>query len=185
MAAPDIRAALQVPGKLCYGPSDLTTAYPHGGTALGEVGQVAVSPNYTVRLITYETYGTEVTEVIHTGESWVIAFALRTWDNDAISTIFPNSAAGATTKYRVIHGAGTNAAGYTLSSKSVVLCFSPENIDLSPMVMMYKATPLVDETARLALRRGTNLDFPLMFRCLRDSSDKSVRMGLRADLSAT
>jgi len=185
MTTPDIRLALQVPGQLCHTPTSLTAAFPHGGTALGEVSQVVVSPNYTVAYITYETYGTEVTEVVHTGESWVIGFSLRTWDEDALNKVFVNTAAGATSGHRVVHGAGTNPAGYTLSSKSLILCFSPDNADQHPMVMFYKAVPLVDASARLAMRRGTNLEFPIMFRALRDSSNRQVRMGMRSDLSAT
>lgn len=183
MATPDIRLALAVPGRLCYGPSSLSSDYPHGGTGLGEVQQIVVSPNYTTQVITYETYGSEVTEEIHTGESWVIAATLRTWDSDAISTIFPNSAAGATSGHRVIHGVGSNVAGYTLSSKAVVLVFSPYNADMHPMVVMYSAVPLVEASARLELKLGTQFGLPVMFRALRDSSNRQVRMGMRADLS--
>jgi len=121
VATPAVTQALRVPGKLSYGPSDLTSAYPHGGTGLGLVRDIRLTRDVVAeRRIRATEYGGETVEALVPGQEWVISFLLRGFDNDAISTVFPNTFTGATDSLEGIREPGTIRAGELLSDQAVV-----------------------------------------------------------------
>ncbi len=44
MGTTDVSQVLRVPGRLCINPTNLATAWPHGGTGLGVVGSSVLEP---------------------------------------------------------------------------------------------------------------------------------------------
>ena len=183
MAAPDVTRAMRVKGRLCIDPTDFSTAWPHGGTGLGMVRDVAVRNGRMTEQITAEEFGVEVIDVIDLGESWVLAATLREWDADALAKVFPAGKAGATTTERVVEYPKSYRAGTLLSSSTVKLLFTPDDQTIHPAVLFYRALPLVEETAELSFQLGLDLVVPVMFVAIRDASANMVQVGLLEDLT--
>lgn len=183
MATADPRAILNVPGRICYGPSDLSTAYPHGGTDLGSVRQVVVRRVDARHEIRDEAFGQEIRDIVWGGENWALAFILRQFDENAVATIFPNTATGTTTQHIGIAAPGTVRPGTLLGTRSVVLLFSPYAPEISPACLFYKAIPLPEETVELNLAIGKRFEIGCVFVGVRDTSNRIAQVKFIKDLS--
>lgn len=193
MAADDARRIQRIPGRLAFGCSDLTAVWPHGGTGLGATKAVLfqiVSASYPV---TAEAFGGEPVEYIESGVVVGLGCTLRTFEDDAVDLLFRNTAAGTQTQRQVISEPGTVRAGNWMSGRGVLLVFTPEGMTQAqsatapdvdaPMLVIYRAIPMIDETASLDLERGQEFGIRVMFRGIRDSSGRVYKMGPRADIS--
>lgn len=188
MSTLDVGAALEVPGRLAAGCTSLSTAFPHGGTALGFVGEIVAVVDAPVRIVRYEEHGHEFAEVVSAGEAWAIMGTLRSWDDAALALYALNSAAGTTTQRRVVTAPGSNRAGYLFSGRSTPLVFTPETVIAGhdaqhPLVVFHKAIPLPRAQARLELRLGRQFGLPIAFAALRDANSHAASVGFRQDLS--
>lgn len=187
VAAPDPRNIIgHVPGRLCVGATDLSTAYPHGGTALGEIEDAVLVREAPTQILTAEEYGIEPHAAIAGGESWSLACSLREWNAEAYSRIFLNAEAGAVSGHTLVKAPGTNRAGENLAGRAAVFVFSPRNSELHPFVVFYAGIPMVSDTAnlRLALGGQTNkLTVPVVILGIRDGSDRLVEWGRAVDLA--
>lgn len=193
MATVDARKVLRAPGRLAYGCTNLALAWPHGGTGLGNVRGIVLRYARTDFRVTAEEFGFEPVEVIQGGESWSVGAVLRDADDDAYSKLFPNTAAGTTTQHKVVTAPGSVRAGALGSARGVVLVFTPEGAthakaaatpDVAvPFVVLYRAIPMVEESAEVALTRSADVALPAIFVGIRDSSDRMLAMGRRADLT--
>lgn len=182
MADRDLTKALRNRGRLCINPGNLAAEFPHGGTDLGLIRACSVRFGHTYTLIKAEEWGNEVVEGIDEGEAIALACLLRGADDNALNTVYPNTAVGATSKHRVIEGPGSNRAGALLSARSVVLCFSPDDPN-HEMVLLYKALPMLDETAELALSTTDEFETAAVFTGIRDGSGRLYKVGRKVDLS--
>ena len=187
MSAPDVRDVLRVPGKLVINPTDITAAFPHGGTEIGLVRDSQLRFGYRTDLVHAEEWGGQPVESVYCGEVALFAAVLREWDDDALSNVFPNTGTGAISGNRTIlgrvSGGSFNRAGYLLSGKSFVLCFSPRSVDRHPMVIVRKAIPMVEETALLQLSLAEELGIGVVFQAIPDSSGRLYDVGKRGDLT--
>lgn len=184
MATPDIRNVLRNPGRFCINPTDLTAPYPHGaGTPLGTIRTVSAIPGVTHQDITAEEFGAEIVDKVYIREAWNITGILREFDSDALSTIFRGTATGASGNKTINYPASVRG-GALVSDSSVVLCFSPDDIDHGGrMILFYRALPMVDEAAELQNTINDNLEVAIAFVGIRDASGRVVSIGKRQDLS--
>jgi len=204
MSASDVRKILRIAGKLCINPTDIsdTAQFPYGGTALGVTRAAEFRFGIKTALVTAEEWGQAPVESVYTGEVAVFAFVLREFDNDAIATLFPNTAVGATSGDRVIEGrvdgVGVNRAGYLLSDKAVSLLFAPQvdkttttpgsttfiPYDLQPMIYVRKAIPMVEEASMLQLSLAEEVGIGVVFQGIPDGgTGKVYEVGKRGDLT--
>lgn len=175
-----------VPGRICVGPTDLSTDYPHGGTALGEVADAVCTLDAPVEVLTAEEWGNEPHGAIAGGEAWSMAFLLRSWDLAAYSRFFLNTAAGTTSGHPLVESPGTNRAGYNYASRAAVFCFSPFDTEGDPFVVFYAGMPMVKETADLHFHLGSENDrlmVPAVIVATRDSSDRIMKAGRQVDIA--
>lgn len=187
MATADLNQVLQVPGRLCISPTDLTTAFPHGGTALGEVYQATAMQTSSWFDVRAEEFGGIPVDSVFSGESWVFGAVLRQFDETAIGTVFPNTVTGTTTK-RVGIKSWFDAAspvrpGTLGSSRSVKLLFSPLDSDRNRAVIFYRAMPRVADTMALALAFNKRVEVPVLFVAMPDASSRLVRIDFLKELS--
>ncbi len=182
MGALDPTKVHRVQGNLCVDPDDLSEVFPHGGKAIGITHYVTLLPTTRKFLLTAEEYGRETTEELYMGRDWVVSCLIRQWDNDMITTMFPNTAVGGTTGDRVIKEPGGLAPGVPLSTRAVKLCFSP--IDAAqPGFIVYRALPQVEIAARFRFHLISELGFIAVFRALRDANGNTHQIGRLADLT--
>lgn len=182
MATPNVRDILRVPGKLCINPTNLTAAFPHGGTALGIVHDVAIRLEQPCQYITAEEYGNQKIEGVIVTSGCSLGFILRGWDNDCLNRLFPNTFLGGVTGKRYIVDPGTIRPGERLTSRAVVLLFSPDDPNRHPMFEMFSAVPAVDETREIQMRMDEDFGIPVIFHGLRSVGDALYKFGFAHDL---
>lgn len=185
MASPSTKNVLRIPSRLAWNPTNLSTAYPHGGTALGLARAIAWKPGIHARPITAEEWGGITVEAVYAGSTVLLSAVLREWDRDAISTIFLDSAAGGTTARRVARGRETTEsyrAGTSLASKAGVLLVSPESSQ-HPAIILYRAIPIPDVAAEIRMALSEEFGFPVLFHGTPNGSGDTHRIGLLSDLS--
>lgn len=176
----------QESGKLIANPTTLVAASNYGGTVLGEIAFIEFRflPRY--RPITAEEWGGAVADVVNLGDSAAVAGVLRGNDSDAISTIFPNTAAGGS-RGRSVKGQanGTIRAGSLLSDRSVKLLFAPDDSEHGTHVILYRAIPSVATAASMGLYLGREKGIPFSFYAVpvEDSARSVYQLALRENLT--
>jgi len=181
MGTPDVDDVLRNPGRLCYGPTDLSEDWPHKGTGMGVIAEAIATPVYRYEAVSSDTYGGEAVDIIEVGGEWIFAATLREWSNDAITSFF-NSAAGAVSDpaQRVVVAPTSAKPGTKVSS--VVLLFTPYEQDTHPAMLMYRAIPMISEASEIRMTLQDEMVIPVIYRCLRSASNKQVKIGLLEDL---
>ncbi len=184
---PDVQEILaNVPGQFAVDCTDLSTDYPHGGTALGKVRDVILTVDAPIQFARFEEYGQEIVEGYHGGEAFAFTAFMRQWDDDAYASCFLNTSTGSPSGKSVVESPGTDRAGTRLSANSRVLVFSPIDVDTDPVVVFYKAMPMVKQTADLNLELGGRVKefgLPMVWVALRDASGQTMKMGRRSDIT--
>lgn len=183
MTTPNVRDNLKIPGRLSMNPTDLGAVYPHGGTPLGVCEEIVVRPEARYQFVTAEEYGGERVEGSVTYEGIVLAAVLKSYDLDMISKVFPNASAGSVSGKVALAAPGSVRTGARLSDRSCVLCFTPDDEDRHPMLIVRRAIPAVEESAQLTLRIDESWALGVVFYGIRDSSSRLYSYGLRRDLS--
>jgi hypothetical protein len=187
VATSDLHQVLQVPGRLCINPTSLTSAFPHGGTALGTVHQVGVQIASGFFDVTAEEFGDQVVESIFTGEQWGLAAVLRQFDEDAIAAVFPNTTTGTTSKRVTVRhwsdASSPNRPGHKLSGRSVKLLFSPLDSDRNRAVIFYRALPRVAEQLELMHAVDRRVEVPVVFLAIPDATMRVARSDFLRDMA--
>jgi hypothetical protein len=171
-------------GRLAYGCTNLATAWPHGGTGLGLVGQVFVFPQRRwLPLQAEET--NSAAEVLWLGGDVVVSFTLEGWDEAAVAVINPNyeTSGGTTVVSWETHAATTYPPGSPLAALSNVV-FTPWDTTNGKGFIIYSAVAVPDVNAELALGANRFLEIPAVMVALPNSSNELGRMGKFSTLSA-
>lgn len=184
MATEKLQNLMFISGRLVHSPTDLTAAYPHGGTELGYAREITLIPSQVTTFIRGEEFGQTIVEAIEGGRSWVLGANLRGWDDDAIDTFFPGTALGTTTGRRYITETTTSPQpGALLSSRAIELLFVPDDTDNYPIILFRRALPLVEEAAELAFALRSEFTIPVMFIAIPDTDGKIIDIGWKQDIT--
>lgn len=183
MASPDVSRVINAPGRVCFSPSSLSSAFPHGGTAIGTTRAGKMRHFGAYHPITDEAFGVEVRATVWCGENLALAMVLRECDDDALGLMFPNTATGTTSQHKVVASPGSNRPGLLLAEKAVVLLFSPDDPERVPALLLYKAEPRFEEVTEYDLALNKRLETVVVFTATRDSSDRIWKRGMLKDLS--
>lgn len=191
MSAASALKAMRVPGTLVLNPTDLTAAYPHGGTPLGLVRDVVISRRELTFEVTAEEFGGEIADVLYMGEEWLIVFSLRGWDNDAIGNLFFNTSLPTKSDERALSWPGVSPSGIVAgqmvggTSSLAKIVFSPEDLGGHKGVYFRSAIPEVAEELELSMTRANEMTLSAGFRALRDPSTPagSVQVALLEDIT--
>jgi len=192
MAAGHPRKFMRLKGKLCKAPTSLSaTAFPHGGTALGTVADARFEFGIRGEEVHAEEFGSAVVDFIRAGDRAVFLCILREYDSDVVSTIFPNTVAGASSgKQKVVGrvseattGATAVKAGALASDNSVALYLSPDSPEHHFGLYIPIAIPLVAESAALQFKVGVESGIAMVFHASPDSDGRLYELGLPEDLN--
>lgn len=177
----------RIPGSLCKDPTDLSTAYPHGGTDLGAVRDMVFKPQAKTRGIPAEEFGPQLIDLVLAGENAIFGVVFRDLnDDDWISTVFPSAGTGDSGRALLTGDpASGTRAGTLLSTRSAKLFFSPDSVDQHQGVLIYKALPLPEESAQLQLSIGQEVGVAAMFHAIPSSahSNQTYQFGRVGDLT--
>lgn len=177
-------------GLLYAGVTSLSAAN-YGGTCLGYVKDLEFRFQKRNQIVTAEEWGGAAVDAIDLGDTGIIAGILRGLDPDALNKVFPNTAAGTSSGERVVKGAvnGTVRAGYSLYGKAFKLLFAPDDTARGQFIVVYKAIPLVEESAAMQVRLGAELGVAVAFWGVPDTDTGSTKatyqIGRREDITLT
>ena len=126
MIASDLTALLRVPGRLVVAPSDLTIAFPYGGTYLGLVMGIAVSERHEMELLREEMLGFAVPDGLELGEFYSLVAVVRDVRQGQAPNLFVGTETGAATgEAGAVVPSSTYAPGTALSARNTTLLFAP------------------------------------------------------------
>lgn len=186
MATRSVRNVIRAPGKLIKDPTNLSAADPYGGTELGVVRNLVFRPGHETEESLGEEFGRVVAATL-VAERAVFACVLRSWDNDMLAAVFPNTAAPTKGRFRLVHGRASggsfNRAGYALDSLAFKLLFVPFAVEEHPALIMYNAVPMVDESAEIQMSIGAEYGLALMFKATPDATGRDYTDGSLSDLA--
>ena len=190
MSTPSALQALHNVGRLSAALEGQTfnfsSAYPHGGTALGLVRDVQLRRTEGRELIVAEEFGVEVVDELYTGEAWLLAFALRGYDNDAVGALFPNTSTGSKAKRKgIVYPGDTVSPGTLKAASAVSVLFTPDDAANHPAVYLPNAIPEISEELEVNLGRSSEWLMTCGFRALRAgaTAGKAIQIQLLEDLA--
>lgn len=184
MAQSNVRNVLRLPGDLIKDPTNLSASAPYGGTYLGLVKAMHFRPGIEHHPVTAEEWGNTVVDVVHAGSAPTFGVTLRELDNDAVSAIFLDTAAGDPSGDRVISFRADNSrAGTLVSTKEMKLLFVPKSPLRHPSFLIRAALPVPTRETEIALRMGAEATVPVLFYARPDSSNRLAVIGKLKDLS--
>lgn len=174
-SAADLTDILRQPGRFVVNPSDLSAAFPHGGTYLGSVrnGCAIEFPMPFVPLVHFSEAGTRPYGDFFRGWGEILIFAeIRQWNNDNLQLLFPGMTVVKSSGERAIQIPGALAVG-PVSGQEVTLLYVPfDTTGEDRTVLMRHVQPGLEAmTMELALLSETTL--PVTFR-MRDDPSPSV-----------
>jgi len=167
------RDIAKFPGKLCVNPTDLALPFPHGGTGLGVVRNVIFRTEVSYEKVIAEEYG-QVVEAIGTEYGCVLAASLISFDEEALKELFWNTEVGSVSGRRGVSEGASPAtrAGFLLSSRSVVLLFSPDDTGHAPALLIRRALPMLEPSAQANLQLNSDIAIAVTFTGIRDTTGR-------------
>ncbi len=174
-----IQETLRQPGRLVSTPTDLSLAFPHGGTALGKLISVAIDWGIDAIDVPGLEDGEPVDQIELIGV-FTMSCVLRGYDNEVVKVAMPNTVVSSTGNRR-IQGRGAKRHGRMRSSRAVPILFSPDDPD-HRAVYIPLALPAPDVTQALFLMGSARYGFPLVFTAMEDSNGETYYVDLLGDL---
>ena len=169
----DIAKVLVQPGRLVASPTNLATAFPHGGTSLGMTENgVLLSRQENYKIVNSEESGQVPVKIIHLGEVLYLQAELIEWDDAVLNQLWKGyvTAGGVSgNKNLTWPGDGTYYPGLDLSAQSIVLAFIPEDTSLNKVAVARKAIP-VSPTADMLFKASEKSIMILRFILLEDTA---------------
>lgn len=186
MAAGNASRILRAPGRLVVNPSDLSLAYPYGGTEVGKTRLAVLQSLGTGYRVECEGLGGEASDILEGPARYVFSCFLRGWDDDAVETLFAdNHVAGDVSGHAVLREPFARISGSSALPRAVSLLYVPDDPINAPACLIYRGVPDFSDGAELAWQRGEELGIPLAVECVRGVTGKIVEVGRLADLSLT
>jgi hypothetical protein len=186
MGAPAPEDILFVPGRLAINPTNLATAWPHGGTGLGMVEACALELTEKAYDVWAQEWGC-VADQIEQESRWAIGFQARGQDETLLPYVVTQTATGATSgKKKLLWD--PSATGYKpgrrRSARAVVLLFTPDAQSDHRAILFRCALPnLATERALINLEHGDELKTPLVFLAVPSASKTPAEWALLEDIT--
>lgn len=143
---------LATPARLCWAPTNLSAAYPHGGTDLGEVdaGGIVVELQAARLEVVAAELGTAVAEVVDGGRVVRVTAGLRRWSEAGLRAAGLPVTAGSVSGLPVAReGSATRRAGVRASTLAGVLLVAPVD-PTRPAWLIAHAAPVGVEVLEVA-----------------------------------
>lgn len=184
MVAGDVARVVRAPGRIVIGPTNLSAAYPYGGTEVGKSNACAVRPLGVPFRVECEALG-EAIDILEPNNHWVFGCFLRGWDDDAVQQMLAGGYNAGTTTKHAFFDVPQNVPGTSSLGRAVILLYVPDDLIHTPAILIYSGIPDFADGAELVFQRGDELGILLTVDCVRDSSGNMLRIGRLADLSLT
>jgi len=180
----DLQQILRSPGRLCVNPTNLATAWPHGGTGIGAVGTQQFSPNPMYGVIPDEAKQ-NVTDVVFIGFRPIFRALLRQpYDLSVIQRFWPNSTIGSVSGRRVITIPHASLPpGTLMSTVAAAFLFTPYDQLRDYGIYFPKGIPLVARELELEYSLAAELALRVEIVPIDDASGRNVVWGPLVDMT--
>lgn len=175
--------SLRAPARVCASPASLGSAFPHGGTDLGEALRIEFSPGQSRIPITKEEHGGEPLDWIVRHENPLLLLLFRGAHNAMVSKIFAASSTGGSTGTTRGSAPDSPGKGRLASARAFSLLVSPRDTTRFPGLILYAALPLWDETARMQWMVSQEIGVPAAFRAIRDGAGRLYQLARLGDMA--
>lgn len=182
MAAPNVLNVIRGPARLILNPTDLTAAYPYGGTELGLARGCIFEYGTTTHYVTAEEWANR-SNAVYCGDAGAIRCVLRGWDADAIGTVARTYAAGNSGAPTIAPDTNTAPRAGTQIPGYKILMAQSESPATMPSVLVYYGLPAIDPEAQLELSRNKEAGTAVRFDAAPDSSGRTYFVGLIGDMT--
>ena len=177
----DLARIHKIRGSLIRDPT-LASAFPHGGTRLGIMGQIAWRLRPNRGDVTAQEYCGQVVEVIEGAHNLVVAATLRMYDSAAISALFPGAATGGSGEQLVSHTMTTNVGGLG-SARAIALLVAPGDPATQQALYIPRAVPLLEETLNASWSLEKEWGLTVVFQGLPDATGRCYQLGYLEDMT--
>lgn len=188
MSAPFPRNLLRVPAELVWNPTNLLTAFPHGGTQLGLVRDIEAKLGILETGVVAEEFAGQVVDTVYeTDRGIVVSAVVRDLDPDVLTKVFANTSSSTITKSTRLKGYAIDSAyrpGILGSTRAGKLCVSPRAVDDHPMLVLYNAIPILNPEALINYCWSKELGLMISFVGTPDSAGKVWEFDKRRNLTA-
>jgi len=168
----DIASVLVQPGRLVMNPTDLSLAFPHGGTSLGMTEEgITLNWEKNWQPVVVEEYGQEPIKIIHIGEEIKMSVNFVQWESNVTGLIWQGfTATGGVSGLTNMEwpGSGSKYAGKDMSGSSIILLFSPSDLTNNKVVLFRKAVPL--STTEVEFKASKKTILACEFYAMRDDT---------------
>lgn len=158
--------SIRIAGRLVAGATTLGGAFPHGGTSLGLVTELAfrVLPlNYLIRA---EEFAGEVADLTENAEDVWMACLTQGVNANMLTQLFGSSDR---------HYPSTNKPTNGLAAgRSTSIIYSPRNTSDFGGIVFYNAIPMWNPDTRVPLNIQEDFGYPVIFRAIRDDPSGKV-----------
>jgi len=184
MAAPETKNMLRIPGTIVKDPTNLSAAYPYGGTILGLVHQILFRPQAKSHPIKAEEWGEQTVDVVYGGTSVILAVTLRGMDDDAYSSVWPDTETGSPSGDKKVTILTTDSrAGTLLSTISMKILFVPEDKMRVRGLIIRDAIPVLAEDASIRFSASEEVALDVVFHGRPDTSDRVAELAYIKDMT--
>lgn len=185
MAAGNVIRTIRAPGRVVADPTDLTIAYPYGGTEVGFTKTCVLQPLSTTFKVRAESLA-ETTDVTEPGNEYAFACIARGSDDDAWAKFFAdNHSVGSVSGHAMFKVPGGNEPGSSALPRSVILLFVPDDLIHVPAILVYRGIPEFPEGAEIPFQRVEEFGLPISVHCVRDTNNLILAVARFSDLSLT
>lgn len=173
-----------VAARVVKDPTDLSAAFPYGGTELGLTMRNRFSPNIVTRETTREEWGGASASAHYLSERGLLAMVVRDMDPDMVAAIFPNTAS--VNGHTVIRGGfatSQNLPGYDLSGLSGKILLAPLDPAAHEGVLLFNGLPVIDEDFSAEYGINSEVGIGLAWLALPDSTGRTWEWGKIAGMT--
>lgn len=173
-----------VAARVVKDPTDLSAAFPYGGTELGLTMKNRFAPNIVTRETTREEWGGAAASAHYMSERGLLAMTLRDFDPDMVAAVFPNTAS--VNGHRVVRGSfasSVNLPGYDLAGLAAKILLAPLDPDAFEGVLLFNAVPVIDEDFSAEYGIGNEVGIGLSWLAMPDSTGRTWEMGKIAGMT--
>lgn len=161
----------------------------YGGVCLGDTDQHIFQLVPTVGHVRAPEWGGRRVETVVAAEEPQLIASFRTWDNDAIATIWPrvetDNEGEATERHGLLGKVNDDSSlrgGYKLSQQETVLLFVPDKPTIHRAIILYAAIPDWDQIVEMNNSPAAEWAFLMAFYGAPDANGIDYRYRLLADI---
>lgn len=161
MSLADVQRLIRLPGRLIASPTDVSLAFPYGGTALGLHQGGHFVPKRTYRDIRAQEWGQTVASLI-VGEDFYLGAILRGFDPSAVALFFGSETSPSSPPSGETYAARTSRIGSYVADVPVLHI----PLDVTAQAVYFpRGIPQIEAAARINLQLTSDAETAVIFKC--------------------